>query len=79
MSTRMLPPFFTIIDKALPSHTDRSVVVYTSMDRDNFDTHLSPIYGSHAICDLSTVLPELHAKLLIQVSNIYTRRAIDLV
>jgi hypothetical protein len=79
MSTHMLAPFFAFIDKALVSHTDHFVVVYTSMDRDNFDIHLSPTYGSHSIYDLSTVLPELQAKFLIQVSNKYTRRAIDLV
>jgi hypothetical protein len=54
------------------------MLVYTSMDRVIFDAHPSPIYGCHAINDLSAVLPEVNAKFAIQIQNVYTRQAIDL-
>jgi hypothetical protein len=78
MSTNTLPSSYTFIHNALASHTDHSVVVYTSMDRVIFDAHPSPIYGYHSMNDLSTVLPELNTEFAIQVSNVYTRQAIDL-
>lgn len=80
MSLNTLPSSYTLIHAALASqsHTDHSVVVYTSMDRVIFDAHPSPIYGCHSINDLSTVLPEINAKFAIQVQNVYTRRTIDL-
>lgn len=77
MSTNTLPPSYTLIDNTLALHTAHSVLVYTSMDRVNFDAHPSPIHGCHSITDLSHVLPEVQTKFAVQVSNIYTGRAID--
>lgn len=77
MSTNTLPSSYTLIHNALAPHTDHSVVVYTSMDHVIFDTHPSPIYGYYSLNDLLTVLPELRTKFAIQVSNDYTRQAID--
>jgi hypothetical protein len=78
MSTNTLPSSYTLIHNALAPHTDHSVVVYTSMDHVIFDAYPSPIYGNYSMNDLMTVLPELRTKFAIQVSNEYTRRAIDL-
>jgi len=74
----MFPSSYTLIHNALAPHgAHQSVMVYTSMDRVNFDAHPSPIYESHSITDLSMVLPEVHATFAIQVSNVCTRRVID--
>ena len=78
MSINTLPSSYTLIHNALALHTDHSVIVYTSMDHVIYDAHPSPIYGSYPMNDLSTVLPELTTKFAIQVSNVYTRGAIDL-
>jgi len=77
MSTNTFPYSYSLVNNALASHTEHSVLVYTSRDGVDFDTHPSLIYRYYSMNDLSTVLPELNTKFAIQVSNIYTRAAID--